>query len=188
MADHYCEEHQVKFFKKGGMKGYAHPLEDGAGETIGWCNEEKPSEPKPDPPKEAVKQSSTNASIEAQVAFKGYIKLIEAGVLLDNSKEYQTTLNWANSKLANWASAGEPPKSKPKTEPMITDMQKVQLEAMSKERGYEPKLVIEIMIHEFQIGYSKELTEKQAVKLLKILESKKYIDGVNPEEPEDITF
>ena len=31
--EHFCNEHQVAFFKKGKMKGYAHPHGDG------WCNE-----------------------------------------------------------------------------------------------------------------------------------------------------
>ena len=35
--EHWCEEHQTKFFKRGKMKGYAHNLPDG-----GWCNENKP--------------------------------------------------------------------------------------------------------------------------------------------------
>ena len=35
-SGHYCELHGVNFFKKGKMKGYAHPIEG----TDGWCNEE----------------------------------------------------------------------------------------------------------------------------------------------------
>jgi hypothetical protein len=37
MADHYCSEHDAVFFKRGKMRGYAHPIED----TGQWCNEEK---------------------------------------------------------------------------------------------------------------------------------------------------
>ena len=32
--EHWCQEHNVEFFKKGKMKAYAHKLEDGS-----WCNE-----------------------------------------------------------------------------------------------------------------------------------------------------
>jgi hypothetical protein len=37
MAEHFCGEHQKEYFKKGNMKGYAHPVGDGT-----WCNEHKP--------------------------------------------------------------------------------------------------------------------------------------------------
>ena len=39
MADHFCEDHQTKFFKTAKMSGYAHPIkvED---QTVGWCNED----------------------------------------------------------------------------------------------------------------------------------------------------
>ena len=32
---HYCKEHETVFFKKGKMRGYAHPI----GDTGEWCNE-----------------------------------------------------------------------------------------------------------------------------------------------------
>jgi len=35
--EHYCSVHKMKFFKKGKMQGYAHPIEG----TDQWCNEEK---------------------------------------------------------------------------------------------------------------------------------------------------
>ena len=38
MAENWCSEHNVAFFKKGGMRGYAHPI----GDTGKWCN--KPQE------------------------------------------------------------------------------------------------------------------------------------------------
>ena len=34
---HWCVKHQTAFFKKGKMKGYAHPI----GDTGKWCNEEE---------------------------------------------------------------------------------------------------------------------------------------------------
>lgn len=39
--EHWCEQHKTEFFKKGNMKGYAHPI----GDTGEWCNEgaDKPS-------------------------------------------------------------------------------------------------------------------------------------------------
>ncbi len=37
--EHFCNEHQTKFFKTAKMSGYAHPIkvED---QTVGWCNED----------------------------------------------------------------------------------------------------------------------------------------------------
>lgn len=40
MAEHWCKEHKQAFFKKGKMKGFAHPILDDDGEPTGeWCNE-----------------------------------------------------------------------------------------------------------------------------------------------------
>ena len=38
---HWCSVHQTPFFKRGSMKGYAHPIKDASGITSGWCNEEE---------------------------------------------------------------------------------------------------------------------------------------------------
>ena len=38
-GSHFCEKHGVNFFKKGKMKGYAHPIAN----TDEWCNELEPS-------------------------------------------------------------------------------------------------------------------------------------------------
>ena len=44
MAEHYCREHQTDFFKRGNMRGYAHPIGEKDESTgkypRGWCNEE----------------------------------------------------------------------------------------------------------------------------------------------------
>lgn len=37
--EHWCEQHRTIFFKRGQMKGYAHPIKDNNGQTTGWCNE-----------------------------------------------------------------------------------------------------------------------------------------------------
>ena len=45
MVEHYCQEHGVVFFKRGGMKSYAHPIKDEKGGDTGkWCNEGSESE------------------------------------------------------------------------------------------------------------------------------------------------
>lgn len=56
--EHWCSVHKTKFFKKGNMKGYAHPIEG----TKDWCNEQeaqKPVEPAPDLVTEAVNMGAT---------------------------------------------------------------------------------------------------------------------------------
>ena len=37
MSGHYCTEHKTVFFKKGAMRGYAHPIE--GTDPVKWCNE-----------------------------------------------------------------------------------------------------------------------------------------------------
>ena len=39
MVEHYCTEHDTRFFKGGKMKSFAHPIEVN-GQTVGWCNED----------------------------------------------------------------------------------------------------------------------------------------------------
>ena len=63
---HYCNEHKTPFFKKGAMKGYAHPIEG----TDRWCNEpEGQAEPK-EKEKPFTYNPEKSASIERQVAVK----------------------------------------------------------------------------------------------------------------------
>ena len=93
MAEHWCQEHETAFFKKGAMKGYAHPIKNEVGETTGWCNEDKPihtvekvakemAESKPQPTQRgradsvmsktdwSEKDRITRKSIERQTALK----------------------------------------------------------------------------------------------------------------------
>lgn len=56
-SQHWCKEHNTVYFKKGGMKGYAHPI----GDTGKWCNEkieEKPQVKVESSPPEQVSTSS----------------------------------------------------------------------------------------------------------------------------------
>lgn len=99
MSEYFCQEHNTAFFKKGGMKGYAHPLLEN-GQTAGWCNmketevpplvaeakklgaevvgvAKKPETASTEMSKEdwAEKQAIERRSIERAVALKGAIKL-----------------------------------------------------------------------------------------------------------------
>ncbi len=45
MPENWCKEHKAAWFKKGNMKGFAHPVLDDNGEPTGqWCNKPKESE------------------------------------------------------------------------------------------------------------------------------------------------
>ena len=50
-SQHYCPVHEVNFFKKGRMKGYAHPIEG----TDEWCNEPDASPQPVTPARKPVK-------------------------------------------------------------------------------------------------------------------------------------
>jgi hypothetical protein len=81
MAEHFCTEHGVPFFKKGNMKSYAHPIKDGSGITAGWCNEqEAPRASTHNIPPETDKRQ---ASIEAQNARTNLTNLAIAGKLTE---------------------------------------------------------------------------------------------------------
>ena len=41
-GEHFCQIHQTVWFKRGNMRGYAHPIVDASGKNIGWCPEKKP--------------------------------------------------------------------------------------------------------------------------------------------------
>ncbi len=51
--ENYCAEHETVWFKRGKMRNFAHPVNDGSG---GWCN--RPSQQPPDHPTEATEPVS----------------------------------------------------------------------------------------------------------------------------------
>lgn len=100
MAEHWCKEHQTVWFKKGKMKGYAHPIMDENGEpTSEWCNEPKSATDVGSKTPEPPRSGSTNDSIESQVAFKGMIELIVADKIQVNSPTGMATMTWAITRL-----------------------------------------------------------------------------------------
>jgi len=62
---HYCKLHKTPWFKKGKMRGYAHPIED----TGEWCNEPEEDTPEDTPPaKEIAKPISTSETVKPQMS------------------------------------------------------------------------------------------------------------------------
>ncbi len=121
---HHCNVHNTPYFKKGKMKGYAHPIED----TGEWCNEPEVNEL--DQQSEAIadgaerrslqqsaevmkkddwaeKDRITRASIESQTAYKGIMDNLEG--VPKGLKE--AAFKWALWKLTN----AQPPTSKQTT-------------------------------------------------------------------------
>jgi len=199
MAEHFCKEHGVVFFKKGKMKGYAHPVVDDGGDPTGeWCNEPEEKAEKP----QVARQGSTNESIEAQVAFKGMIELIVADRITIDSKPGQAAYNWAMSKLANWASMGEPPKDKPgakamkprydepdpevtKEEPEKDAIQPEQIERIKRaaiKYKEHTEVYIDLLKGAYKTSNYKELTALQAEDLIKRLDKGEGLEGIEPEE------
>ena len=73
--EHYCKTHGVVWFKKGKMKGYAHPITDEEGEPTGeWCNE---PEEKASKGKSSTESPERQASIEIQNAYTGIPAIVE---------------------------------------------------------------------------------------------------------------
>ncbi len=55
MSEYWCKEHNVAFFKKGKMKGFAHPI----GDTGEWCNMPEGQEPAKEAHPSASESEST---------------------------------------------------------------------------------------------------------------------------------
>ena len=78
MNNHYCKEHEAVFFKKGKMKGYAHPL----GDTGEWHNEpEEGGDPMPEEKKAelATEASGNNRGYALSYAKDWCIAKLQAG-------------------------------------------------------------------------------------------------------------
>ena len=105
MAEHYCEEHQVKFFKTPKMKNYAHPIE--GTDPTEWCNMPQEGDEfvaevrkqvsdadvvvKDPRPKSArpIASGGKDVAIARAVALKAAIELASAGVIkLENVGSY----------------------------------------------------------------------------------------------------
>lgn len=113
--NHWCSEHKAVFFKKGKMKGYAHPI----GDTGNWCNEpEEGGDPMPeDAPTEATYKADPDKikSIERQCALKSATKIGVAQIGAGKSTSAMAIIDIAilfESYLDNGATVSKKPKTK----------------------------------------------------------------------------
>lgn len=107
MAEHWCKEHRTVWFKRGGMKGYAHPITDEEGEPTGeWCNEPK-TEGSKSPTRQFGDSPEKIASIEAQKRADIIAQIWIAGKFSDDSPEVTKMREWLMGKSPK---TKEPPK------------------------------------------------------------------------------
>ena len=85
-SHHYCPAHNVNFFKKGKMKGYAHPIEG----TDEWCNESD-QEPQPDAPE--------SVTVVADVEVQG---IDTPTIDMEGLKESLRQIKWSPNTAASW--------------------------------------------------------------------------------------
>ena len=105
MSEHYCTVHKTPWFKKGNMRGYAHPIKDASGTTTEWCNEpEATPQAAPEKPFEPAINQQKQSSIEAQNALTNLTNLAIAGILPEHYHNRlcvallgRTGLNWGES-------------------------------------------------------------------------------------------
>ena len=92
MSEYFCQEHGVVFFKKGRMKGYAHPIDN----TDQWCNMPEGQDPMTEAEQEKVKPQETSfkadpiktSSIERQSALKSSVAW--CGLKLQGGQDLKT--------------------------------------------------------------------------------------------------
>ena len=183
MREHYCEEHETAYRKytKGDKYWYSHKIEG----TDNWCNEPKTEqkEEKEEKPEPKQRSTDTSSSIEQQVAFKGLIELTVAKVIDTEGREYQTAINYAMSKLSNWASMGQPPPDRivfvsteqlpvqadVKVE-MIDKAQANRIVELKKEKDYSNELLIAIITRFYGKTSSTKLIKREADELIAMME------------------
>jgi len=164
MAEHFCKKHGVPFFKKGKMKGYAHPIIDPiTGDATGeWCNE---PEEQAEPPKKQwtpnVKSPEERISIERQKSADiAFTHAQDVDITEDILKEAEKIYQWIHNGVNPTATAvkdtakEEPPKGD--TKGSITKTQREMLEGFYESM---PGKVEEFMT---ELGFDKKLTSSQA--------------------------
>lgn len=187
MAGHYCVIHGTPYFKKGKMKGYAHPIKDADGEDTGeWCNEEEAPEAPQSKSSPQTRSSDTNSSIESQVAVKAIVELVVAGKVNVESLLFHTAENWIMSKLSSWSSMGDAPKTKETKEEPPNDLQKEAIKKLIKEKGYDKQTeavaALIITITKSKKRLLKELNMIEAGLLITYMQEGKGLKEIESEE------
>ena len=188
MAEHFCKKHGVPFFKKGKMKGYAHPIIDPTtGDATGeWCNE--PEEQAELPKKEwtpNVKSPEERISIERQKSADiAFTHAQDVDITEDILKEAEKIYQWIHNGVNPTATAVKdtpktieeaiaplglaiPEEDNLKVEPITTEQKERLKELQEKKPGR-----IKELIDEWGWGVQaiSKLTKDQANRLIKQME------------------
>jgi len=113
-APHFCVEHKQPFFKKGKMKGYAHPINDEEGEPTGeWCNE---PEDKKEPTKTNGEMTTDMWSEKDRITRRSIERQSSAKIAFEHTKfDVPKTLEIAEL-IYQWIS-GQGTKPRPSPQP-----------------------------------------------------------------------
>lgn len=192
MAEHWCKEHQQVWFKKGKMKGYAHPVLDENGEQVYdeegkaiWCNE--PVEEKPKSKKE-TESPERQMSIEWQNAYGNAALVVQTKYMFPDDQLINAAYNYGLSKLTNWGSLGNPPKETKGEAPEIPQITRKQLKELADKNGYKDSDVTAIIQRIFKVENATKLDAGQRFELSNILKQGKYKPEPEELEPDEVPF
>ena len=182
-AGHYCTIHDTTFFKKGKMKGYAHPIKDENGKDTGlWCNE-KEEEEKPKEYKKADYKSdrfkadpAKQASIELQHYTSEVRELWVAGKFKDDSPRVKRYLEILDEKIGMPISKGGAPVKPPVIIPPVPKVSKETMELLFEAQANAVVTNAQLQAEVAKRGWTAknrgELTQDQAEVLLGWLQEK----------------
>lgn len=157
MTSHFCVKHNTPFFKKGNMKGYAHPIKDENGETIGWCNE--PEGQAKEKEKASTYSPEKSASIERQVAAKiAFDTKNENEPIKETLMKAEIIFNWIHNEDLPPAVESTTDAVNPTTDKVIYATQKQKDELIRYEEKYPGKTQHFMDAHK----YTRKLTKAQA--------------------------
>ena len=101
----FCVKHQTLWFKKGSMRGYAHPIKDETGITSGWCN--MPEDYEPDMVDAAVKEGGVITSVVSKdlrdLGIKRQSSLKAAADIVGRMVQAGLVKEHIQTKVLDWA-------------------------------------------------------------------------------------
>ncbi len=187
MAENWCSEHKTAWFKKGKMKGFAHPILDDEGNPTGeWCNkpeeESKAKSGEKYQPRPSGHTPEERASIENQVRAKIIAELWISKTLDRDSVLVHKLIDWLNalgeisisqakiSPVSKEAIPTTPPQPKgvvtattgaEKQGEEVIHITVKDLVDIAKEKGYDSSNVTAIIVRHFKKAKASELNQEQ---------------------------
>ena len=101
MVEHWCTEHKTAWFKRGNMKGFAHPIKDDKGKDTGtWCNKPAVEEFPPGEDSGKVKEQAGKETI-LDSPNRGYALSYAKDLVVAGKVEIKALLGCAD-KMCAW--------------------------------------------------------------------------------------